>query len=352
MAKAFNSYNVILIAAGIVCLALTGVCAYLYWQYTHAPGNAGFLYTLANTRPARGQSNATAEFVSAMTYHEGGGYFAVGWTSGHLDIWHTDAPYPKIRIEKAHDLAVTTLTFSHDGATLFSGSGNDAIRQWDSKNGNPIEVFPMSAGPIMALPEKDLYLIASQDQEMLVYDAGNHKTLSTHPLDGQLRHIAVDMKNRLAATHSSNGELTVWRISDSAVPLSLQPIISATAPFQSAALAFSIDGARLYSVSHNGGITEWDSATLARRTSLDSPLAFVATASFAISEDAAWLALSGAQDPSGLHDRKIELIDLQTLSNRLISPPGGISPAVAFISPPAFLLLGTQKIDLVPLPPQ
>jgi WD40 repeat protein len=86
-------------------------------------------------------------------------------------VWSKDG---ELLIEiKGHDLWVTSLCWSKDGAYIFSGSADDTIRKWQSIDGKELVVIRGHTNPVTSLclsPDGSHLISASDDCSVRIWD--------------------------------------------------------------------------------------------------------------------------------------------------------------------------------------
>ena len=85
--------------------------------------------------------------VSALAFSAEGGHLALGRQDGSVGVWSRTSD--ALREVDGHGAGVTTMVFSRDGQTLFSGDAQSTLRIWDLRTGRSKGVFREQYGTIL-----------------------------------------------------------------------------------------------------------------------------------------------------------------------------------------------------------
>ncbi|WP_043308057.1 WD40 repeat domain-containing protein [Pseudomonas sp. ML96] len=292
----------------ILLLALLAGSAALLWRFIlFPPIHPEFTQALFKQRFADGDR------ATSMRFHNASKRLLIGMESGQVHIW--DATQREAHISlRAHQYRANQLLFSRDGSSFFSNSYfEDSTHLWDSESGKPLATIADARGPVALGPREDLYLIANNDGELMLYDLEQRQVLpERYKAMDSVTALASSPQGDLIAAGNASGSLQVWRVTEQDGRLHLS-LLKESKPYETGnwilALGFSTDGQGLISANRQGGVSEWSTADLSKRRDIPSTLKWAHQATFA--DGMPWLALAGTLDPRGLKDGKIELIDLQ-----------------------------------------
>ena len=203
-----------------------------------------------------------------------------------------NATYRFARSLQGHTYWVSSIAFSADSKTIFSGGYDNKVRKWDVATGNSV-----------------------------VLGTGQTK---------QVTSVAVAARGSLLAIGGFDKKIHLW---DSASNVSLGALVGHTSEI--AALAVSPDGRWVVSGDADNAIRVWDVKMRKQRTSLAGHSGGVST--LAISPDGRWVV-------SGGRDQKVAIWDLQTgrLVTRL-SGHGGTITAVAIAGSERVISAATDR---------
>jgi WD40 repeat protein len=117
---------------------------------------------------------------------------------------------------KGHQETVKSLTFSHDGALLASGSSDATVRVWDLKQKKEIRTLEHPS-PVMSVAfSYDRKLIASggEDGKIRLWDTASGKKLrEIVGLAQEVEAVVFDPSGRQIAS-LSNGDIKLWNVAD------------------------------------------------------------------------------------------------------------------------------------------
>ena len=119
---------------------------------------------------------------------------------------------------RAHRLDVTSVRFSADGRTLYSGGLDSRLIAWDVASGMQLATLPGRTGAIQVIAaSRDGRLLAasSHDGRVLLWRLADRLLLATFHLTGSVTALAFDPDfSRLAAADVA-GKVAVWPVSQS-----------------------------------------------------------------------------------------------------------------------------------------
>ncbi|MEH1962144.1 MAG: pentapeptide repeat-containing protein [Nostoc sp.] len=87
---------------------------------------------------------ANLSYTFTLAVSPNGNLLAIGDTLGQISLWQTTDGQQSLTWE-AHTGWVRSIVFSADGQTLFSGSDDQTVKQWDL-TGRCVQVFRMHTG--------------------------------------------------------------------------------------------------------------------------------------------------------------------------------------------------------------
>lgn len=281
----------------------------------------------------------------------GGPPLAIGTIFGEILLWDQlqDAP---TRVLEGHSGNVTGLAFSLDGLTLYSGSGDRSIRQWDLESGQCLAELQANNGTVRALfvtPDGrwlgsmgwwrlDLWDLRtlSRARSLPLHDGVQGNSLSPDGAtlvwgasSGEVRAYDVDAdttarrtlgphESRISAGISPDsgrvvtgdvaGNLRVWNRTEGSL---LDQFAAHRNRIRS--VHFTADGRRVVTGSNDLMLRVWDAATWRCLLELESHSS-ANSASIAISPDGRLIAHS-------LADRSVEVVEIETGARVLRLPP-------------------------------
>ena len=252
--------------------------------------------------------------INALAAH--GPLIAVG-RYGVVELIKADTREVVRRLE-GHRGNVNALVFSADGATLFSGSGENAItgeiRQWSVADGKLTRALEGHRDTIYALalaPDGKTLASGSYDQQIKLWDvnrATELRTLRGH--NGAVFSVAFRPDGKLLASASADRTLKLW---DVATGQRRDTLSQPTK--EQVALAWSADGKRLAAGGYDNRIRVWEVSAEGKETT--NPLA---VARFAHESPISRLLWSpdGKTIASAAHDRQVKLWDATAVKERAL----------------------------------
>ncbi|KAG8730995.1 hypothetical protein FRC11_005403, partial [Ceratobasidium sp. 423] len=160
-----------------------------------------------------------------------------------------------------NDRIVTAVAFSLDGAYVVSGLNSGIICICDIQNNtiNPVSPKPQTA-PINFLAFAlggELAISSSSQTPICLWNVVDWSPVS-RTFDGAeyTSRMAVSPDGRYVACSSSSGDIRLWSIVDGAILAG--PLEGPMGPILGQSLAFSADGTRLFSASHDATLCMWN----------------------------------------------------------------------------------------------
>jgi eukaryotic-like serine/threonine-protein kinase len=159
-----------------------------------------------------------------------------------------------------HAGSVLGVAFSPDGQRLASGSGDKAVRIWDSATGNELFALKGHASTVRSVafsPDGQRLASASHDETVKIWDSATGKELVA--LKGHadwVWSVAFSPDGQRLASGSRDQTVKIW---DSAIGKELFALKGHAGEVRS--VAFSPDGQRLASASFDKTVKIWDSTT-------------------------------------------------------------------------------------------
>ena len=154
------------------------------------------------------------------------------------------------RVLPGHQGAVTSLVYSQDGASVFSGGTDMTVRQWNSADGAAVRAVTTAAGPItgVALSSDGLRLFAaSADKTIRAHNVADGAAMATYTGAAPVRSLAAHRGGSLLAAAGEDGSISLW---DSRTGTLREMIGGIATPGE--ALAFAADGKAIFASGTDG----------------------------------------------------------------------------------------------------
>jgi len=282
-----------------------------------------------------------SSLIASLKYNEKKQFLAVGLESGQIEIWDINKSHSKIEF-KAHEYPANMLSFTSDGAILFSGSKfEQSAKLWNVKTGELIQTIRKMKGPVSTTPDKDIYVVANGDYVSLYNLSRGIIYPEKYASGGLITVMASDDSSGLVAIGSESGTIEVWRYTKNKGNKALVKVSSAR-PYSNGdwvvGLQFSPRGKSLYSIARFGSFSEWDPVTFEEKKSVPTVLKHIYSTSFY--RDKNILALAGTEEKPGLGSASVEVISLDTNESTVYRL--NISLAMVEILPPLSSFIASQ----------
>jgi WD40 repeat protein len=174
-----------------------------------------------------------------------------------------------LRTLSGHTDTVRALSLSKDGAVLYSGSWDGAVRAWRAADGAPLYTLPAGGGAVLALAQSasgELLFAGCEGGDVRVWRGRSTRTLRGHA--GPVRALAAERgaadepaadADPLLYSAGDDGAVRVWRCGEGACVATLRGARGpgGTAPPPLWSLALSRDGDTLYAGADDGSIAVW-----------------------------------------------------------------------------------------------
>ena len=162
----------------------------------------------------------------------------------------------------AHDGPVNWVEFQSDGTRILTASGDGTVRIWNADDGRPAGGRWLAhASPVRVArfsPDGRRVVSGGADGTVWLWDADQGTPLGTvQRLGTELFCLAFSPDGRKVGMGASDSNGSLWRVTDSGLRLVTKLRHKATVRD----VAFSPDGTRLLTASHDGTARIWDSQT-------------------------------------------------------------------------------------------
>ena len=285
--------------------------------------------------------------VRTLSFSPGGAMLASGASDNTIKLWDV-SNRKEITTLQGHGDAVRSIEFSPDGRILASGSEDRTARLWDVENKVSIATLKAGREVSLAFSPDGRTLTTGSWRTMVHWDVATHSRIAT--LDAHRSWIS-------SLAYSPDGTILISSSHDGTVMLQYVEtggafLLPGFIDFRS--MAISPDGMTIAVGAGDGRILQWDLATRAELSVLESSESIGPVYSLAISPDGASLASSAAYDG----DATIKLWDMATqqetttlqpkqgnINSMTFSPDGSI--IASGMSGSSIKLLDVSTMDLL-----
>ena len=264
-----------------------------------ASGIGVWIYEVATSRAL--MLIPTASSVNSVSFSPDGATLASGSGDGTVKLWDVATGEP-IATLQGHTDWVNSVSFSPDGATLASGSGDGTVKLWDVATGEPIATLQGHTDWVNSVsfsPDGATLASGSGDGTVKLWDVATGEPIAT--LQGHtdwINSVSFSPDGATLASGSYDGTILLWDVATHTTIATLEghalTVLS---------MSFSPDGATLASGSGDGTVKLWDVATHTTIATFGRHTDWVYSVSF--SPDGATLA-------SGSGDGTVRIWDVAT----------------------------------------
>lgn len=200
---------------------------------------------------------ANLSYTFTLAVSPNGNLLAIGDTLGQISLWQTTDGQQCLTWE-AHTGWVRSIVFSADGQTLFSGSDDQTVKQWDI-TGRCLQVFRMHTGFVWSVAQarqENYSVLASggMDQTVKLWDIQTGECLKS--LEGHtdwIWAIALSKDGQTLASGSADHTIKLWHVNTGECQKTLQAHTGIVW-----SVAFNADDKMLVSGSADGTVRIWD----------------------------------------------------------------------------------------------
>jgi WD40 repeat protein len=177
-----------------------------------------------------------------------------------IQLWDVGAGKEQLRIKPDQNYYVTNVLLAPDGKTLVTSGGQGAIVVWDTATGKELRRIAgrRNLGQTMIFsPDGKLFAATTPAGAIQVWEYATGKRLGVHELPlAQGMRIAFTSDNKLLAWQANGQAISIW---DVRTEKPLTPVAGHDSSVS--AVAFSPNGQTLHSMSIDGTICRWETAT-------------------------------------------------------------------------------------------
>ncbi|MBD2563853.1 MULTISPECIES: NB-ARC domain-containing protein [Nostoc] len=200
---------------------------------------------------------ANLSYTFTLAVSPNGNLLAIGDTLGQISLWQTTDGQQCLTWE-AHTGWVRSIVFSADGQTLFSGSDDQTVKQWDL-TGRCLQVFRMHTGFVWSVAQarqENYSVLASggMDQTVKLWDIQTGECLKS--LEGHtdwIWAIALSKDGKTLASGSADHTIKLWHLNTGECQRTLQAHMGIVW-----SVAFNANDKMLVSGSADGTVRIWD----------------------------------------------------------------------------------------------
>ena len=273
--------------------------------------------------------------VLSVSFSPDGTTLASGSGDGTVKLWDVET-HTNIATLEAHERSVLSVSFSPDGTTLASGSGDGTVKLWDvasHENITTLQGHTYAVNSASFSPDGTTLASGSDDDTVKLWDVASHENIAT--LQGHtyaVNSVSFSPDGATLASGSDDGRVKLWDVASHENIATLQGHTYAVN-----SVSFSPDGTLLASGGQGRSFDEniklWDVETRTNIATLTVNRIEDAVYSVSFSPDGTLLASGGKI----FFDREVRLWDVATRTNIATLDVGADVTSVSF-SPDGTLL--------------
>ncbi|MCF3574115.1 WD40 repeat domain-containing protein [Planktothrix agardhii 1812] len=251
----------------------------------------------------RNRLETHSSLVYSVSFSPDGKTLASGSGDNTIKLWDVTTG-KEIHTLQGHSSVVSSVSFSPDGKTLASGSDDNTIKLWDVTTGKEIRTLQGHSSSVWSVsfsPDGKTLASGSDDKTIKLWDIITGKeihTLQGHSSSVSVSSVSFSPDGKTLASGSWDKTIKLWDITTGKEIRTLQGHSSVVS-----SVSFSPDGKTLASGSDDNTIKLWDVTTGKEIRTLQGHSSVVSSVSF--SPDGKTLA-------SGSEDNTIKLWDVTT----------------------------------------
>ncbi|MCF3622376.1 WD40 repeat domain-containing protein [Planktothrix agardhii] len=249
----------------------------------------------------RNRLETHSSLVYSVSFSPDGKTLASGSGDNTIKLWDVTTG-KEIHTLQGHSSVVSSVSFSPDGKTLASGSDDNTIKLWDVTTGKEIHTLQGHSSSVWSVsfsPDGKTLASGSDDKTIKLWDITTGKEI--HTLQGHsssVSSVSFSPDGKTLASGSDDNTIKLWDVTTGKEIRTLQGHSSVVS-----SVSFSPDGKTLASGSEDNTIKLWDVTTGKAIHTLQGHSSSVNSVSF--SPDGKTLA-------SGSEDNTIKLWDITT----------------------------------------
>lgn len=194
-----------------------------------------------------------------------------------------------------HESAVTAVSYNPKGVVLASSDIKGKVYFWNPEDGRRIGGISTGGSAVgLAFSRDGKKLAIATDKDLQIWDWSRGQRIAAAPTDGTIRRLDWSLDGRKILGGSFMGRLQLFDLSDQRIEAS-EPFTLDTGRGEPSVapvygVAFSLDGKKGYSSSHEPGLIVWDIETRKVEKVLPHPSGSI---NLALSEDGQRLMVTG-----------------------------------------------------------
>jgi WD40 repeat protein/transcriptional regulator with XRE-family HTH domain len=217
------------------------------------------LWDVASHQPIATLTGHTGP-VNDAAFSPGDRILATVGKDGTARLWDLTTHHQIATLTDGPGIALSAVTFTHDGRILATTDADGTVRLWDTANQRPIATLTGSSGHIFSAefsPDDRILATANADGTVRLWDVLSHQPLGTltgHT--GRVNNVTFSPDGHTLATAGDDTTAKLW---DVASHQQIATLTGHTGPINDA--AFSPDGRILITGSGDGTARLWHVAT-------------------------------------------------------------------------------------------